>query len=738
MKCFYHFGPFILDPNKRSLSRDGKPVPLTSKAFDLLVYLAKNPNRVVTKDEIMKTVWAGSFVEEGNLTQNVFLLRKALSPDSGDSGIIVTIPRMGYQFAVDVQTITNDNPALAIPSAEYIVAGVQSTTRVVVEEEVEPDDEIRTLEGHALKALPAPPGPATRHWPLALVVLVVMVAGALWFYLSPPPLPKVLRSVRLTHAGNISPYSRALSDDSRIYLTQTAGGIWKLAQVPASGGDPTLIATSLASIELQDIDNTKSRLLVTWQGPSEYQPLWLLPTTGGSAERLGDIMASDAIWSVDGRSIFYSHRGDMFRASADGSQPRKLFSLDGRIHTPRQSPDGTRLRFTLQNLVHGGRTLWEANADGTNPHAVALGWKAFAPLWGEGETDGDWTPDGSYFVFRSTRDNVETLWMIREKPSRFHKASSVPVQIYSSADHIGQPRFSADGKRLLFVGHRELRELVRYDTERKLFVPYLGGIPARHLAFSADGQWVVYHSTIDGTLWRSRLDGSEKLQLTFPPMTALHSSWSPDGKTIVFQGGLPGQRGTLYTVPASGGKAELLLQDDTASLAQPSWCGDGRSIVFMHWPTSNVPNPNSGIGQLDLATHQSHLIAGSSGFDGVHCSPDGKYIAASDEVNHNLVLYDFAQQRWSVLSAGSPYGWGIRWSTDSRYVYYQHIDEGEEQPIFRVRISDRLVEQVSSARQILRADVLSYTLTGLTPDSSPVASLVRRNSDITALELDLP
>ena len=111
--------------------------------------------------------------------------------------------------------------------------------------------------------------------------------------------------------------------------------------------------------------------------------------------------------------------------------------------------------------------------------------------------------------------------------------------------------------------------------------------------------------------------------------------------------------------------------------------------------------------------------------------------AASDQDNHKLMLYDFAQQRWSVLSDGTPYGWGIRWSADSRYVYYQHW-EGEEQPIFRVRISDRKIEQITSARQILRGDVLGYTMTGLTHDNSPVASLIHRNSDIYVLELDLP
>lgn len=102
------------------------------------------------------------------------------------------------------------------------------------------------------------------------------------------------------------------------------------------------------------------------------------------------------------------------------------------------------------------------------------------------------------------------------------------------------------------------------------------------------------------------------------------------------------------------------------------------------------------------------------------------------------MLFDYARQRWSKLAEGTPYGWGIRWSADSQYVYFQRPDENPDQPISRVRISTGTIEQITSARQILRADVLGYTMTGLTPDGSPLASLIHRNSDIYVLDVDLP
>src|SRR5271154_4498151 len=102
MSNLYRFGPFVLDPGRRTLSRADSPVSLTPKAFDVLLYLAQNPNHLVTKEELLKAVWGDTFVEEGNLTQYISHLRKALGDNSEDTRLIVTIARKGYQFTADV------------------------------------------------------------------------------------------------------------------------------------------------------------------------------------------------------------------------------------------------------------------------------------------------------------------------------------------------------------------------------------------------------------------------------------------------------------------------------------------------------------------------------------------------------------------------------------------------------------------------------------------------------------
>src|SRR5882762_1071231 len=107
----YIFGAFRLDVIDRSLRRDGELVPLTAKAFDVLVLLVQNCGHVVSKQEFMDKVWSGSFVEEANLTQNIFTLRKVLGDEHGRRGSIQTVPGHGYRFAAKVQVVSGATTA---------------------------------------------------------------------------------------------------------------------------------------------------------------------------------------------------------------------------------------------------------------------------------------------------------------------------------------------------------------------------------------------------------------------------------------------------------------------------------------------------------------------------------------------------------------------------------------------------------------------------------------------------
>src|SRR5260370_20043840 len=150
MNHLYRFGPYVLDPQRRTLYCDESPVPLTPKAFDVLLFLAQNPKRLITKDELLKAVWGDTFVEEGNLTQYISHLRKALADNSEDSRLIVTISRKGYQFTADVAPA--ETPDVTKRDAAQVTTFGVSTPRIAVEAKADNHDS----QAEATNALETP------------------------------------------------------------------------------------------------------------------------------------------------------------------------------------------------------------------------------------------------------------------------------------------------------------------------------------------------------------------------------------------------------------------------------------------------------------------------------------------------------------------------------------------------------------------------------------------------------
>src|SRR5450755_3852475 len=143
-RIVYEFGPFRMDPDKQTLLRGDNLVPVTPKAFETLLVLVCHSRDVVSKEVPLKEVWPNSFVEESNLSQNIFLLRKALGDTAENRQYIVTLPGCGYRFAATVRTVTEQGEAL--------VAQARTRTQIVIEENEAETDQ-------ALKAFPIPQKP---------------------------------------------------------------------------------------------------------------------------------------------------------------------------------------------------------------------------------------------------------------------------------------------------------------------------------------------------------------------------------------------------------------------------------------------------------------------------------------------------------------------------------------------------------------------------------------------------
>lgn len=128
-KHLYEFGPFRIDPEQRILFRGQEPVPLPPKAFETLLILVDRSERVVLKDDLMKSLWPDTFVEEANLSQNIFVLRKALGETAQDARYIVTVPGRGYRFAQKVKQRAEGEDALGEEGEESSLNPISALAR---------------------------------------------------------------------------------------------------------------------------------------------------------------------------------------------------------------------------------------------------------------------------------------------------------------------------------------------------------------------------------------------------------------------------------------------------------------------------------------------------------------------------------------------------------------------------------------------------------------------------------
>jgi Tol biopolymer transport system component len=298
------------------------------------------------------------------------------------------------------------------------------------------------------------------------------------------------------------------------------------------------------------------------------------------------------------------------------------------------------------------------------------------------------------------------------------------------------PVLSKDGKQIFAIGASSRAEVIRYDSRSKQFVPYFSGISAEGLAFSRDGQWVTYTSYPDGTLWRSKVDGSERLQLTFPPLRVLLPRWSPDGRQIAFNARLHDARFNVYVISSEGGQAQRILPSEQNQV-DANWSPDGNSLVFGSGDISN----KEPIQTIDLRSKRVSALPESSGFFSPRWSPDGKYIAAMTKGHpFKLMLLDFSTQKWAE-AFGSEMTYPS-WSHDGKYIYFQNWHDpvkhiGER--IVRLRLSDRKVENILDVKDVGRLTTgTNIDWFGLAPDDSPLLARDISTSEIFALDVDWP
>ena len=665
----YQFGSFKLDAVERVLLRAGQPVPLTQKVFDLLLLLIENRGQVVEKDRLMKEIWPDTVVEEGNLTQNISILRKVL--DDGHQ-YIQTVPRRGYRFVGYVKA----------PAETSLVVEEHSLARVVIEESAAAT--VATDVGSA------PRGKSARSrklglWALMAVVVVSVLVLGRGLY-------------RPRHVAGRNPPPFDVSNVTLRKITRSGNVVYGLLSP-----DGQLIAYSTLDEE--------SRYALWLQKVGSKEALQLIaPTTEP---------VSPATISHDNNWIYYSQQSDddsgrrqsLLRIPIFGGTPRKV--LDGIHLFADLSPDDRRIllhRFTAD----GGIEVVSVNAfDGSDERIIASSNTA-ADYMGT-----RWSPDGrSLLFFRIEKRADSNYWSLCEMPSEGGPAKTIlapaPRKIWFVAWTDGGRGIVMNATdpatkipQLYYVTyptgetHRITNDLVYYtsisvggesilagDVERQSkiwLVDWEKSSTSRQiidrdmvdgLSWTPDAH-IVYDAVDDGRshLWIADADGNQRQQLSPDSIDERQPSVSPDGKQITFISKRTGNV-ALWVMDIDGRNARQLTP---AALSpwRPQFTPDGRSIVFL-MDQGSLPV----LARISVDGGEPSVIAddvtGETFFD---ISPDGGQLAYSTfnrtrnitQIVVRSIEGDSKRTYFDIEAHGF-----VRWTPDGKNLIYAHAPEDKK------------------------------------------------------------
>jgi serine/threonine protein kinase/Tol biopolymer transport system component len=592
----------------------------------------------------------------------------------------------------------------------------------------------------ATAAAVAPPARKTpgRYFAAALLAVVALSAIAFFLLRGPLPPPRILSTTQLT-SDNL-PKDRAVTDGPRVYFVETINEKVTLSQVSASGGEINHIPTPFANNFLMDVSPTRSELLIgsnSGEGSfltGGYTPLWIVPVPAGSPRQVGDSQASFAVWSRNGQQLAYSRADGIYLARWDGTQPHKLVTIPGLTMDLQFSPDATHIRFSARDANSPAFTLWEVGTDGAGLHPLLP--PAFHQSFGE--CCGRWSADGRYYFFMTLRNTRSDIWALRESGGLLHPNSRDPIPITTGPLVYFSPAPALSGDRLFVFAEQQKAELQRLDSKSQQFVPFLNGISGGEVDFSRDGRWITYISYPDALLWRSRIDGSEKLQLA-TPATGSMPRWSPDGKQVAFVCVASGKSPRICLVPADGGATEEIPTDTKMWPDDPQWSPDGKSLLFTQYPAGIAGQPQDfSLFQYDLQTRKITPIAGSEGTLGPRWSPDGRYISTFSADTKKVMLLQLSTGKWTELATGTVLQYP-NFGPDSKYVYFE--DVGTDGPeIDRVSIVSKKKERVIALKGVSRVVMPESGVpwTGVAPDGSIMIMRDVGNRELYSLELQLP
>ena len=365
------FGLFELDAQAGELWRGGHRIRPSGQPLKVLIALLARPGEVVTREELQAQVWdTNTNVDfERGVAGAINKVRDALGDSAENPRFIQTLPKRGYRFIAPVAAVppaapilpeaeASSQPAQQLdPHSHPFADGQHLRTEQLSQSSLPQSETVNTSVLQPLR------GRIGRDLVWASVFMALLLAFALrerWLWqghaMDPP-----LRIEPLTHSGAISTGPPNLenlptlaTDGDRIFTSVMQDGQPRLSTVSISTGEVQAIPLpqELMSSVLADVSRDGTRLLLkSHTSSASEQPLWIAPSSGGSAFRVGGVLAHDAAWMPDGEGVLYANGNELFIVQLNNGTSRPFAHTDGRAFWMRWSPDGLTMRFTLLNPV---------------------------------------------------------------------------------------------------------------------------------------------------------------------------------------------------------------------------------------------------------------------------------------------------------------------------------------------------------------------------------------------------
>jgi Tol biopolymer transport system component/DNA-binding winged helix-turn-helix (wHTH) protein len=599
------FGDVRVETAAFRVWKAGAVVPLEPKAFEVLLFLIRNPGRVVQKRELLDAVWRDTFVGENALTREIAQLRKALGEDARHSRYIETVPTRGYRFIAEVResaAAANGRGATAPAGAGEDGAHDADAASDAPTEEQRPPATSSPASANA----PPTEEPRPRRRPtvsltalVSLALLLCVAVGVAWWSWrggrGGEANVGVRRLTQVTTSTGLDIFPAISPDGAYMAYSSNRGGDFEIYVMQLAPGGREIQITSDGGRNFQPAWSPDGQFIVYHS--QKRGGLWLMPAMGGVTRRLTEFGSKPA-WSPDGQQIAFQSAAlqDVVGVQGGALPPSTLWAVPARGGPPRQVtkagepagghgspvwwPGGKRVLFFAFDLLLN--EIWSVSVETGEVKKVGPNGQPFS--------DVIFSPDGGYvYCSGAFRGGAFGLWRIPVNLETGEQAGEVEKVEGTGATPIRYLSISADGRRIAYSTLSLVSDIWQLPLSPTTGEPT--GAPAplfedtsrrkTNPAVSPDGRWIAFGVWRLGTppaVWLVDAEGKNAVPLTTDEAGSGVPNWLPGGDRIAYNTWRQG-RPVLYTKDFATGD-ERLLTELPPQATIPRLSADGRMVAY--------------------------------------------------------------------------------------------------------------------------------------------------------------